>query len=126
MGFIILIIIVIGLAMLFNKLELDGYAFSSSCLAAVLSVIFLAISLQIHDDRKFIKEHYNDLNIMLTNKIISSKGISDALEVNNKIECWRDLKSNWFLGTNYSEEFGKPLLKLPDFYSVDSLKVINK
>ena len=64
---------------------------------------------------------------MLTNKIISSKGISDALEVNNKIECWRDLKSNWFLGTNYSEEFGKPLLKLPNFYSItDSLKVINK
>ena len=126
MGFIILIIIVIGLAMLFNKLELDGYAFSSSCLAAVLSVLFLVISSDINDDRKFIKEHYNDLNIMLTNKIISSKGISDALEVNNKIECWRDLKSNWFLGTHYSEEFGKPLLNLPDFYSVDSLKVINK
>ena len=126
MGFIILIIIVIGLAMLFNKLELDGYAFSSSCLAAVLSVIFLAISLQIHDDRKFIKEHYDDLNVMLAHKVISSKGISNALEVNDKIKYWRGLKDDWFLGSHYSEEFGKPLLKLPDFYSVDSLKVINK
>ena len=126
MGFIILIVVVICLALLFNKLELDGYTFGFSCFALLLSVLFLAFSIQIHDDRKFIKEHYDDLNVMLTHKVISSKGISNALEVNDKIKYWRCLKDDWFLGSHYSEEFGKPLLKLPDFYSVDSLKVINK
>ena len=126
MGFIILIIVVTCLVILFNKLDLDEIAFGSGFIGLLLSIVFLAISLQIYDDRKFIKEHYDDLNVMLTHKVISSKGISNALEVNDKIKYWRCLKDDWFLGSHYSEEFGKPLLKLPDFYSVDSLKVINK
>ena len=126
MGFIILIIVVTCLVILFNKLDLDEIAFGFGFIGLLLSVVFLAISIQILDDRKFIKEHYDDLNVMLTHKVISSKGISNALEVNDKIKYWRCLKDDWFLGSHYSEEFDKPLLKLPDFYSVDSLKVINK
>ena len=126
MGYIILIIVVTCLVILFNKLDLDEIAFGFGFIGLLLSVVFLVISLQIHDDRKFIKEHYDDLNVMLTHKVISSKGISNALEVNDKIKYWRGLKDDWFLGSHYSEEFGKPLLNLPDFYSVDSLKVINK
>ena len=126
MGYIILIIVVTCLTILFNKLDLDEIAFGFGFVGLLLSVVFLAISLQIHDDRKFIKEHYSSLNVMLANKVISSEGISNALEVNDKIKYWRDLKDDWFLGSHYSEKFGKPLLKLPDFYSVDSLKMINK
>ena len=126
MGYIILIIVVICLAILFNKLDLDEFAFGFGFIGLLLAVLFFAISLKINEDRKFIKEHYDDLNVMLTHKVISSKGISNALEVNDKIKYWRDLKDDWFLGSHYSEEFSKPLLKLPDFYSVDSLKVINK
>jgi hypothetical protein len=126
MGYIILIIVVTCLTILFNKLDLDEIAFGSGFTGLLLAVLFFAISLKINEDRKFIKERYDDLNIMLTNKVISSKGISDALEVNDRIEYWKYLKDDWFLGSHYSEEFGKPLLKLPDFYSVDSLKVINK
>ena len=126
MGYIILIVVVICLAILFNKLDLDEIAFGFGFIGLLLSVVFLAISLQIHDDRKFIKERYDDLNIMLTNKVISSKGISDALEVNERIEYWKCLEDDWFLGSHHSKEFDRPLLKLPDFYSVDSLKVINK
>ena len=126
MGYIILIIVVICLAILFNKLDLDEFAFGFGFTGLLLAALFFAISLKINEDRKFIKERYDDLNIMLANKVISSKGISDALEVNERIEYWRALKDDWFLGSHYSEEFSKPLLKLPDFYSVDSLKVINK
>ena len=126
MGYIILIIVVTCLVILFNKLDLDEIAFGFGLIGLLLSVVFLAISLQIHGDRKFIKEHYNSLDVMLANKVISSEGISNALEVNDKIKYWRGLKDDWFLGSHYSEEFGKPLLNLPDFYSVDSLKVINK
>ena len=126
MGFIILIIVVTCLVILFNKLDLDEIAFGFEFIGLLLSVVFLAISLQIYDDRKFIKEHYSSLDVMLANKVISSEGISNALEVNDKIKYWRGLKDDWFLGSHYSEEFGKPLLNLPDFYSVDSLKVINK
>ena len=126
MGYIILIIVVTCLTVLFNKLDLDEIAFGSGFVGLLLSAVFLVISLQIHDDRKFIKEHYSSLDVMLANKVISSEGISNALEVNDKIKYWRGLKDDWFLGSHYSEEFGKPLLNLPDFYSVDSLKVINK
>ena len=126
MGYIILIIVVICLAILFNKLDLDEFAFSFGFIGLLLAVLFFAISLKINDDRKFIKERYDDLNIMLTNKVISSKGISDALEVNERIEYWKYLKDDWFLSSHHSKEFDRPLLKLPDFYSVDSLKVINK
>ena len=126
MGYIILIIVVTCLVILFNKLDLDEIALGFGFIGLLLSVVFLVISLQIHDDRKFIKEHYDDLNVMLTHKVISSKGISNALEVNDKIKYWRALKDDWFLGSHHSKEFDRPLLKLPDFYSVDSLKVINK
>ena len=126
MGYIILIIVVICLAILFNKLDLDEFAFGFGFFGLLLAVLFFAISLKINEDRKFIKERYDDLNIMLTNKVISSKGISDALEVNEKIEYWKCLEDDWFLGSHHSKEFDRPLLKLPDFYSVDSLKVINK
>lgn len=126
MGYIILIIVVICLSILFNKLDLDEFAFGFGFIGLLLTVLFLAISVQVNNDRKFIKEHYDDLNIMLTNKVISSKGISDALQVNEKIEYWKCLKDDWFLGSHNSKEFNRPLLKLPDFYSVDSLKVINK
>lgn len=126
MGYIILIIVVICLAILFNKLDLDEFAFGFGFIGLLLAALFFAISLKINEDRKFIKERYDDLNIMLTNKVISSKGISDALEVNEKIEYWKCLEDDWFLGSHHSKEFDRPLLKLPDFYSVDSLKVINK
>lgn len=126
MGYIILIIVVICLAILFNKLDLDELAFGFGFFGLLLAVLFLAISIQVNDDREFIKERYDDLNIMLTNKVISSKGISDALEVNERIEYWKCLEDDWFLGSHHSKEFDRPLLKLPDFYSVDSLKVINK
>ena len=126
MGYIILIIVVICLAILFNKLGLDELAFGFGFFGLLLAVLFLAISIQVNDDREFIKERYDDLNIMLTNKVISSKGISDALEVNERIEYWKCLEDDWFLGSHHSKEFDRPLLKLPDFYSVDSLKVINK
>ena len=126
MGYIILIIVVICLAILFNKLDLDEFAFGFGFIGLLLAVLFFVISLKINEDRKFIKERYDDLNIMLTNKVISSKGISDALEVNDRIEYWKCLKDDWFLGSHHSKEFDRPLLKLPDFYSVDSLKVINK
>ena len=126
MGYIILIIVVICLAILFNKLDLDEFAFGFGFIGLLLAVLFLAISIQVNDDREFIKERYDDLNIMLTNKVISSKGISDALEVNERIEYWKCLEDDWFLGSHHSKEFDRPLLKLPDFYSVDSLKVINK
>ena len=86
MGFIISIVVVVCLALLFNKLGLDGYTFGFSCFAVVLSALFLVIGSEIHDDRKFIEEHYDDLNVMLTHKVISSKGISNALEVNDKIK----------------------------------------
>ena len=68
MGYIILIIVVTCLTILFNKLDLDEIAFGSGFVGLLLSVVFLAISLQIYDDRKFIKEHYNDLNVMLAHK----------------------------------------------------------
>ena len=126
MGYIILIIVVICLAILFNKLDLDELAFGFGFFGLLLAILFLAISIQVNDDREFIKERYDDLNIMLTNKVISSKGISDALEVNERIEYWKCLEDDWFLGSHHSKEFDRPLLKLPDFYSVDSLKVINK
>lgn len=126
MGYIILIIVVICLAILFNKLDLDELAFGFGFFGLLLAVLFFAISLKVNDDRKFIKERYDDLNIMLTNKVISSKGISNALEVNERIEYWKCLEDDWFLGSHYSKEFDRPLLKLPDFYSIDSLKVINK
>ena len=126
MGYIILIVVVVCLAILFNKLDLDEFAFSFGFFGLLLAVLFFAISLKVNEDRKFIKERYDDLNIMLTNKVISSKGISDALEVNEKIEYWKCLEDDWFLGSHHSKEFDRPLLKLPDFYSVDSLKVINK
>ena len=126
MGYIILILVVICLAILFNKLDLDEFAFGFGFIGLLLAVLFLAISLKVNDDRKFIKERYDDLNIMLTNKVISSKGISDALEVNERIEYWKCLEDDWFLGSHHSKEFDRPLLKLPDFYSADSLKVINK
>ena len=126
MGYIILIIVVICLAILFNKLDLDEFAFGFGFTGLLLAVLFFAISLKINEDRKFIKERYDDLNIMLTNKVISSKGISNALEVNERIEYWKCLEDDWFLGSHHSKEFDRPLLKLPDFYSADSLKVINK
>lgn len=126
MGYIILIVVVVCLVILFNKLDLDELAFGFGFFGLLLAVLFFVISLKINEDRKFIKERYDDLNIMLTNKVISSKGISDALEVNERIEYWKYLEDDWFLGLHHSKEFDRPLLKLPDFYSADSLKVINK